>query len=137
MTKMFFIILSLFVSSITYAKEIALTFDDAPMDSSINFETQARTQLLIKKLKALNVPPVIIFSNACKRADSNSVIQQLNDYKNAGHKIGNHTCTHLRLDEVGFGSFSKDAENGDKILSPLLAGQKFFRFPYLNESRAE
>lgn len=117
-----------------HAKEIALTFDDSPMPTSRHFKSHERTDELIRKLKELKIPKVIIFANPCKREGSASVISQLKKYREAGHLIGNHTCTHPRLDEVGFDRFSQDAALGDKLLGPLFLGQKFFRFPYLNES---
>ncbi|MBK7960638.1 MAG: polysaccharide deacetylase family protein [Bdellovibrionales bacterium] len=120
-----------------YAKEIALTFDDAPVSSTVYFETHKRTSKLIRKLKALSVPPVIIFANPCKRDDSNSIIVQLRAYTIAGHIIGNHTCSHPRLDKVGFDSFLEDALKADEILTPLYSGQKYFRYPFLNEGTDE
>lgn len=134
--KLYFIALVLVVgASLCMAKEIALTFDDAPMGNSKHFETYARTEELIRKLKILNVPPVIIFANACRREDSALVIAQLKKYRDAGHFIGNHTCSHPRLDDTSFAVYSKDAERGDQLLSPLFSGQKFFRFPFLNEGK--
>lgn len=128
---------SFLLPSFAQAKEVALSFDDAPMPTSKHFETHQRTDVLIQKLKDLNVPPVMIFANPCKREDSASVIAQLKKYRDAGHLIGNHTCSHPRLDEVGFAEYSKDAGKGDQLLASLFAGQKFFRFPYLNESKDE
>ena len=63
------------------------------------------------------------------------MISQLKKYKDAGHLIENHTCSHPRLDEVGFKIFSEDAEKGDQLLSSLMSDQKFFRYPYLNEGK--
>lgn len=125
----------LFLSSILQAKEIALTFDDAPVSSSKHFESLARTQELIKKLKALNVQGAMVFANPCK--DEKNGIAQLKKYVEAGHFIGNHTCSHPKLDDTGFARYSKDAEKGDQLLSSLFKGQKFFRFPFLNESKDE
>ena len=115
------------------AKEIALTFDDAPMSNSKHFESSARTEELIRKLKSLEVPAVIIFANPCKKKSEALVLKQLQKYKDAGHIIGNHTCSHPRLDDSGYTTFSTDAESADKILTPLFSDQKFFRFPFLNE----
>lgn len=117
------------------AKEIALTFDDAPMWSSQHFKSDDRTKELIKKLKNLNVPPVIIFGNVCNGDES--AVLQLKQYRDAGHFIGNHTCSHLRLDNIGVSQFSKDFKEADKMLSPLFSGQKFFRYPFLNEGSDE
>lgn len=130
--KSIFVILIFSLNS--FAKEIALTFDDAPVSSSQHFESSARTDELIKKLKILKVPEVMIFANPCKEKNS---ISQLKKYVDAGHLIANHTCSHPRLDDVGFSVYSKDAEKADWLLSSLLSGQRFFRFPFLNESKDE
>lgn len=116
------------------AKEIAFTFDDAPVGSTVHYETNERTQVLVNKLKKMNVPSVMVFANPCKGKDSTSTIKQLELYKKNGHLIGNHTCTHSRLDDVGFDVYSKDIKDAEAILKPLTVGQKYFRFPYLNES---
>lgn len=112
------------------AKEIALTFDDVPMNSSGHFQSLERTKVLLKKLKALNVPPVMIFANPCKDKGS---VQQLQKYRDSGHVIANHSCSHPRLDSAGFDAYTKDIEQGDIRLASLFSGQKFFRFPFLNE----
>lgn len=125
----------LFLSGSVFAKEVALTFDDAPRSSSMHFESSARTDELIRKLKILKVKEAMIFANPCK--DEKTSIQQLKKYVDAGHLIGNHTCSHPRLDDVGFSKYSKDAEKADQLLASLLNGQKFFRFPFLNESKDE
>lgn len=79
----------------------------------------------------------MIFTNPCKRDDLASVINQLKKYKDAGHLIANHTCSHPRLDDVGYTDYIKNIEKADQFLSPLLSGQKFFRFPFLNEGKEE
>lgn len=129
-------ILSLLVTFNVYAaKEIALTFDDAPMPTTKHFASQERTETVIRKLEELKVPQVMIFANPCKDADSKQTIAQLKKYKDAGHLIANHTCTHPRLDTVGFDAYTKDAAKADQLLGPLMADeQKFFRYPMLNES---
>lgn len=135
--KVLIILLIALSPLLSNAKEIALTFDDAPMPDSGHFRSMARTEELIRNLKELNVPSVMVFANPCKGDDVAATIKQLKKYSDAGHFIGNHTCSHPRLDDVGFLQYSKDAEKADSLLSPLLVGQKFFRYPYLNESKDE
>jgi peptidoglycan/xylan/chitin deacetylase (PgdA/CDA1 family) len=118
-----------------FAKELALSFDDSPVNSSLHFESTKRTDELIKKLNSLNVNGAMIFANPCK--DKVNGISQLKKYVDAGHFIANHTCSHPRLDDVGFDLFSKDTQKADELLTPLIVGQKFFRFPYLNEGKNE
>lgn len=118
-----------------YAKEIAFSFDDAPLKSSQFFETLHRTETLIEKLKTLNSPAAMIFANPCKKSNQQEVLSQLKKYKDAGHIIANHTCSHLRLDDTSPAEYTNDILKADKILQPLLVGTKFFRFPYLNEGK--
>ncbi|MBC7691153.1 MAG: polysaccharide deacetylase family protein [Methylotenera sp.] len=115
-------------------REIALTFDDSPAEDSRLSTSEQRSRELIGKLEKLHIPPVLIFANACKRSDS--VLRQLQLHSSAGHLIGNHTCTHPSLDQVGFVRYAADAAQGDTLLEPLLArqpGERFFRFSFLNE----
>lgn len=41
-----------------FVKEVTLTFDDAPGDTTLHFTTEQRTDELIRKLKVLNVSPI-------------------------------------------------------------------------------
>lgn len=104
------------------AKEIALTFDDAPGDTTAHFTPEQRTDELIRKLKLLKVPPVIIFANPCNGGERGYIHDQLKKFRESGHVIGNHTCTHPRLDDVGFDKFVQDTLDADKILSDLMVG---------------
>lgn len=122
-----------FSTTIASAKEMALTFDDAPYYSSDHMSSQARTELYVKKMKELNVPSVMIFSNPCKNPDPSAAVAQMKLYVDAGHKMANHTCSHPRLDDVGYNEFTKDTAKAEAILKPLMTGQKFFRYPMLNE----
>jgi peptidoglycan-N-acetylglucosamine deacetylase len=115
------------------AKEVALTFDDVPGHDTAHFNSKDRTRLLIKKLKDLNLPPAMFFSNPCFRPDTADVTAQLKLYRDAGHFIANHTCSHPRLDDVGADKFIQDIQTGDRHLAPLFNGQKFLRYPFLNE----
>lgn len=130
--QFFFAALCLF-SLPAIAKEVAFTFDDVPFESTLHYESNQRTEELIRKLAALGLPPAVIFANPCKGKDETSTLQQLQKYRDAGHFIGNHTCDHPRFDDIGFESFSANVKRADVLLSPLFVGQKFFRFPYLNE----
>lgn len=123
----------IFFSLPVLAKEVAFTFDDVPFDSTPHFESGQRTEELIRKLHSLKLPQAIIFANPCKGKDETSTLEQLTKYREAGHFIGNHTCEHPRFDDVGFDQFSANAKRADLLLSSLFSGQKFFRFPYLNE----
>ncbi len=129
--KIFFLIF-LLVSANIGAQEIAFTFDDVPAEDTVNFKSADRAKLLIKKLAALKIPPVMIFANPCK-GDASETQKHLDLYMKAGHSIQNHSCSHPRLDDVGALAYIEDIKKGDEKLAAFMTGQKFFRFPYLNE----
>lgn len=135
--KIIIFIGALLLSFSTVAKELALTFDDAPKDTTSYSETHARTEKLIKKLKELKIPGAMIFANPCKRNASKDVIAQLKKYKDAGHEIANHTCTHPRIEDIGVNSYLENIKKADTLLSPLFSDKKFFRYPFLDEGKDE
>ncbi|MBO9668507.1 MAG: polysaccharide deacetylase family protein [Bdellovibrio sp.] len=129
------IIAILLTLSVAHSKEIALTFDDAPGDTTLHFKPEQRTDELIRKLKGLKVPPVIIFANPCNGNGPKSNFAQLTKFKNAGHIIGNHTCTHPRFDDVGPDQFVADTVNAENIIGSLMGETKYFRYPFFNEGK--
>lgn len=124
---------SVFLAISASAKEIALTFDDAPGETTLHFTPEQRTDELIRKLNALDVPPVIIFANPCNGGEPAYIQKQLQKFKDNHDIIGNHTCSHPRLDDVGFERFVFDTEKAENMLGSLLQPKKLFRFPYFNE----
>lgn len=119
--------------AIAGVKEVALSFDDSPVGSTLHFASSERTKTLIAKLRRLQLPPALIFANPCKGKSRQDTIGQIESYKLGGHYIGNHTCSHPRLDRVGFEKYTQDIEKADRLLNPLFPDQRFFRYPNLNE----
>ena len=120
MKQSFFILVLVLTCSIAFGKEVALTFDDAPVGDSLHFGSKARTEALVRKLNELQIPPVLVFANPCKVTDTQALLAQLRLYIKRGDFIGNHTCNHPRLDTAGFDAFPTDAEAANKILALRL-----------------
>jgi peptidoglycan-N-acetylglucosamine deacetylase len=54
----------------------------------------------------------------------------------AGHPLGNHTYSHVSLNDVAPNAYLADLEHGELILQKLLPGDpswRFFRYPFLFE----
>jgi peptidoglycan/xylan/chitin deacetylase (PgdA/CDA1 family) len=134
MMKLTFIIL-LFIST-AQAKELALTFDDAPGEVTLHFTPELRTDELIRKLQALKVPSVLIFANPCNGNGPISNHALLKKFKEAGHIIGNHTCSHPRFDDVGVETFIAETTKAETIIGDLMGEPKYFRYPFFNEGSA-
>lgn len=51
----------------------------------------------------------------------------------AGHDIGNHSWSHPDYSKLTPDEFRVETIKADKVLSPWLTGQKFYRFPFLRQ----
>src|SRR6266849_4797870 len=101
-------------------REVAITFDDLPDIGENPFEVQeSLTRRLLDELKTENVP-AIGFMNEYKLLDDNgqpdprrvALIQQWLD---AGAQIGNHTFSHVDLNQVSLEQFEQDVLRGELI----------------------
>jgi peptidoglycan/xylan/chitin deacetylase (PgdA/CDA1 family) len=119
-----------FISVFVFSKEIALTFDDAPRNSSY-FSGLKRTTKLIQQLKDEKVSTVFFCNSA--RNDEDSGLLRLKLYGREGHLIANHTHGHPDFDKLSVENFTKNFEEADNQLSKLPNYIKWFRFPFLHE----
>ncbi len=116
-----------------YAKEIALTFDDAPMESGRLYSGTVRTQRILKILSDSNVEQVAFF--ATTRGMNTEGKKRIESYGTAGHLIANHTHEHLDLDQVSWRRFVKDIRKADSLLRGLPGFVPWFRFPRLHQGK--
>jgi peptidoglycan/xylan/chitin deacetylase (PgdA/CDA1 family) len=112
---------------------IALTFDDAPRQSSVHFDGATRAAKLIAALDAAEVPQVAFFCNT-ERFDA-SGMARIEAYAEAGHLIANHSHTHLDLHRAGAERFLADVRAADAVLRNVTNRRKWFRYPYLHEGQ--
>jgi peptidoglycan-N-acetylglucosamine deacetylase len=114
------------------AQQIAITIDDAPSPNSKLFQKTERSQLLIQQLSKAKVSQVAFFVRG-EYADSQSGIQRLKMYANAGHLIANHFYHHWDLNKVEATEYSQDILKTERILKNIPNFKKWYRFPYLHE----
>lgn len=124
-------LLLFFSTGVAQAKEIALSFDDAPRNSTMLLSGEKRTSLLVKSLKAAEVPQVVFFCNT-ERFDKQGS-QRMRTYMDAGHLIANHSHSHPSLDKTPVDIYWNDILQADQILKNLSGFRKWFRFPFLHE----
>jgi peptidoglycan/xylan/chitin deacetylase (PgdA/CDA1 family) len=116
--------------SAALAKEVALTFDDAPRESSF-LSGNKRARLLLAALRDVNVPNVAFFVNTKKiNKEGNDRIRM---YAKNGHFIGNHSHSHPELNKVKAQLYIEDLSKADKDLSSYPNFTRWFRYPYLRE----
>lgn len=113
------------------AKEVALTFDDAPRPATALLAGADRSQLLLRGLEKAGVTQAAFFAVA-GRVDSDGE-RRLRRYARAGHIIANHSTKHVHLREMTAQAFLADVEKADRVLRPLPGFRALFRFPFLGE----
>lgn len=117
-------------------REIALTIDDLPLVASkMNTpgNQQRATERFNKIIEALtqNHIPATGFVIAGSIAKGQWVF--LEQFRNAGLDLGNHTYSHYNLNQMNADKYIADVARADKILAPLMTEPKYFRYPYLAE----
>lgn len=124
------IVLGMCIVLSTNAREIALTFDDAPLADTALMSGAERTEKLIKALKDAKVPDAIFFVTTGNITEQNR--DRLTQYAQAGFKLANHSHTHSSAAKLGVNDYLSDAYKAHLILKAFENRQSFHRFPYLN-----
>lgn len=132
-TKQFFILFFMLLLSTSFAstKEIALTIDDLPF---VGEGKKFHLNLIIKALTDNEIPATgFVIANEVT-PKTWSILHKFHD---AGLSLGNHTYSHLNLNQANTEAYIQEIEAADKILLPILTNPKFFRFPYLATSQGD
>ena len=120
-------------------KEIAVTFDDLPLNGPRIDLTRLQT-MTDKLLVGINrhQVPVVGFVNESLLyipGEMEARIALLKAWSDAGVELGNHTFSHLRFKDISLAEYEDDFIRGETITKMLLKqkGQKirYFRHPFL------
>ncbi|HEY0743965.1 MAG TPA: polysaccharide deacetylase family protein [Chryseosolibacter sp.] len=134
MIRLFQIFFTCLIAGASYAQQIALTFDDAPMEDGAYFTGNERTDRIIAQLKANNVKEAAFFV-ITKNIETNKGLPRLKKYVAAGHVLANHTHRHRWIHQLGTFNYIKDIEKADSILKTIKGYSPWFRYPFLDEGR--
>lgn len=112
------------------AREIALTFDDAPTPDSALMSGSERTSKLIAALKQAKVPDAMIFVKADYLNFETS--NRLRQYTDAGFHLASHSFAHHSANQLSVNDYALDAYKAHLALKPFSNVLHFHRFPYLH-----
>jgi peptidoglycan-N-acetylglucosamine deacetylase len=115
----------------TFAKNVAITMDNPNVDQTPLFKPEIRDNNILAILKKNNLK-VILFAQG-EQVDNQQGRLLLKRWKNAGHIIGNHTYSHLSINNISEKQYEQDTLKNEKILKHYSNFKKIFRFPYLKE----
>lgn len=120
----------------TADKEVALTIDDLPLVASMmntpgnQQRSKDRFTKIVQTLVDNHVPAVgFVIAGAIEKGQW----AFLEQFRDAGLLLGNHTYSHHGLSQVGAEKYIADVDRADKILANTLSQPKYFRYPYLDE----
>ena len=128
---------SLMMATTAGAQEIAVTFDDLPAHSVLPAgETRLEVaNQVIRALRRAHVPPTYGFVNGVLVQQQPDTIGVLGAWRAAGNPLGNHTWSHMNLNQNALGAFENDITHNEQLLQLQMDGGNWhwFRFPYLAE----
>lgn len=117
--------------------KIAFTFDDLPAHGALppGVTRQQVADKIIAALKEAQAPAVYGFVNGgfmAKEPGSESV---LDAWRAAGFPLGNHTWSHMNLNENSAAEFEADLTKNEDVISKRMGNQdwRWLRYPYLRE----
>ena len=125
-------------------RQVAVTIDDLPAGMADRLpaaDITALTARLLGTLRDLKIP-VVGFVNERKLYKAGEVderIKALQMWLDYGFELGNHTFSHMSLNQAGLKPWEDDVIQGESVTRLLLTQHKmklrYFRHPYLDTGR--
>lgn len=125
-------------------RQVAVTIDDLPAGMADRLPASDITAMTTKLLGTLRDQkiPVVGFVNEKKLYKPGEVderIKALQMWLDYGFELGNHTFSHMSLNQNGLKAWEDDVIQGESVTRMLLAQHKmklrYFRHPYLDTGR--
>jgi peptidoglycan/xylan/chitin deacetylase (PgdA/CDA1 family) len=125
-------------------RQVAVTIDDLPAGMADRLPAADITALTAKLLGTLRDQkiPVVGFVNERKLYKAGEVderIKALQMWLDYGFELGNHTFSHMSLNQAGLKPWEDDVIQGESVTRLLLTQHKmklrYFRHPYLDTGR--
>jgi len=119
------------------AQQIAFTWDDLPSHSSLP-PGQNRVEIakkIISAMQAAHMPPAYGFVNGARTEDEPASTPVLKEWRDAGQPLGNHTWSHVNLNEKTLADWEADLLKDEPLLQAYMGKSDWhwIRFPYLAE----
>jgi len=118
-------------------REVAVTFDDLPALGPL-VQMRSITERLLKTITD-NQIPAIGFVNERKLHFPEELEERtalLKMWLDAGLELGNHTYSHINMDQVSLAAYEEDVIRGEPITRELMSQKgmklKYFRHPMLH-----
>lgn len=121
--------------------EVAITVDDLPAHGPLP-KTHTRQKIVeefVAVFKRHRVSGVYGFVNGSKLEADPTLETVLKVWVAAGHRVGNHTWSHINLHRHSVAEYMANVERNEPLLVQLQKGAtstRFFRYPFLFEGES-
>lgn len=123
-------------STMALGQQIAFTWDDVPAHSSLPpGETRVDIERkLVAAMKDAELPPVYGFVNGIQTEKEPLSIPVLKEWQDAGFHLGNHSWSHMNLNQSSLANWEADVVQDETLLKSVAQGDwHWLRFPNLAE----
>jgi peptidoglycan-N-acetylmuramic acid deacetylase len=136
------LLIGIFMSSLGFSqtREIAITIDDLPFVGSANNKEgnlKRERDRFLKIVQAVVDHKIPVTGFVIAGSIEKGQWELLEQFRNDGFLLGNHTYSHKSLNSISAEKYIEDIAHADKVLAPLLTTPKYFRYPYLAESKGQ
>lgn len=125
------------VTVLAQAPQIAFTWDDLPAHGPLPpGETRVKIgRKLMEAMKGAHLPPVYGFVNAVALEREPASAPMLQEWRDAGMFLGNHTWSHMNLNTASLADWEADLLKDEPTLKKYAAGTDWhwLRYPFLAE----
>jgi peptidoglycan/xylan/chitin deacetylase (PgdA/CDA1 family) len=120
-----------------FSQGVAITFDDLPLNGELPPGT-TRVQIakdVLAILKQRKTPQVFGFVNANKLESNSDAASALKEWVAGGERVGNHTYSHMNLQQNTAEAFERDLAQNEPVLELLSPANDWhwLRYPFLRE----
>jgi peptidoglycan/xylan/chitin deacetylase (PgdA/CDA1 family) len=119
------------------AQQIAFTWDDLPAHSALP-PAETRVEIgrkLIAAMKEAHLPPVYGFVNGNLTEQEPLSTPMLKEWRDAGFHLGNHTWSHVNLNQHSLAEWEADTLKNEALLQSYMGSEDWhwLRYPNLAE----
>ncbi|TXH65215.1 MAG: polysaccharide deacetylase [Lysobacteraceae bacterium] len=124
-------------------REVAITFDDIPGSATLFDRCDAsavrafNTRMLRTiRRERIAVTGFVVGGSLCGALRDALLPSLLRDWREAGHRLGNHGFSHWDYNRVGSNAYLADILHAERVMGDALpdrdSGQRYFRAPLLH-----
>lgn len=120
------------------SKTISLTFDDLPYVAPPGHESfanaQGVTDAILHTLEKFHAPATAFVTEGRGPYNENERVALMQQWVDAGVNLGNHTFSHIDLNQSSVAQFKQDVLKSEPLLQMLMQDresyQRYFRYPF-------